>query len=484
MPNRVGVCAHKVSSTPFTTHGSGSRSGERYLEFAAHGALLRAARAAPLWTRASLVGGFNNQRRNLYHALLLAHALNRTLLLPPALSHRLSPHFGQCPTSVSPRAPGSGAAARPRARDRKAPFRRPEVITKRFETAAANQEAIAAKRERRKAPGPLAAASLLRLLDFSNVTDLVRVADLGTFDAANAPSATSKYDCTNTIWTFGSLLPEGAFAASKGCRARDGWRAKGGCACRDARKTLSAGRARDVELLRVGSTFKGFDTEPIRHVPSVLRLQRATLTYAPPFLAVARAAVRSFLARHGAIDPRALTFDYAAMHLRGGDGSFKHHFKASITRAVKDLAAQYAASRKKAKEPQKLPLVLYVASDVGFRHYREFRDGLAKVEALVLKEAGDDDALKTRTAVRVVALKDVVRDAYEALAAATPGLEDGRALSALPDVEMHLDLLLCASARLAFAGTAGSSVSSSVRTLRAFLLAEEDAARRTQARDG
>jgi len=43
---------------------------------------------------------------------------------------------------------------------------------------------------------------------------------------------------------------------------------------------------------------------------------------------------------------------------------------------------------------------------------------------------------------------------------------------------MHLDLLLCASARLAFAGTAGSSVSSSVRTLRKFLLAEDKAAGR------
>ena len=295
---RPAVCSSKVSSTPLSTTGSPAPAGERYLEYAAH-------------------GGFNNQRRNLFHALLMAHALNRTLLLPPALSHRLSPHYGQCPSHVAP----------------------PDATLKRFEAAAAHQEAIAAKRERRKAPGPLASASLSRLLDLSNVTDLVRVADLARHDASTA-SATVKYDCSNTIWTFQSLTPK---PLKKECRARDGWRSRGGCACRDVRKTL---KNVDFPLLRVGSTFKGFDTDPVRYRPDVLRLQRATLTYAAPFLAVTRAAVRSFapaLAKHSTGE----TYDYASLHLRGGDGEFKRRFSQTVGRGMKDLLAQYEAARKR-----------------------------------------------------------------------------------------------------------------------------------------
>ena len=424
---RPAVCSSKVSSTPLSTTGSPAPAGERYLEYAAH-------------------GGFNNQRRNLFHALLMAHALNRTLLLPPALSHRLSPHYGQCPSHVAP----------------------PDATLKRFEAAAAHQEAIAAKRERRKAPGPLASASLSRLLDLSNVTDLVRVADLARHDATTA-SATVKYDCSNTIWTFQSLTPK---PLKKECRARDGWRSRGGCACRDVRKTL---KNVDFPLLRVGSTFKGFDTDPVRYRPDVLRLQRATLTYAAPFLAVTRAAVRSFapsLAKHSTGE----TFDYAALHLRGGDGEFKRRFSQTVGRGMKDLLAQYEAARKRRVGPQHLPVTLYVASDVTFKKHRAFRDGLGALEAAARAHAGGGD--RGAPAVRVVALRDVVKDAYVALAAATPGLEDGRALAALPDVEMHLDLLLCARARLAFAGTAGSSVSSSIRTLRRFLLDDDARAAR------
>ena len=94
--------------------------------------------------------------------------------------------------------------------------------------------------------------------------------------------------------------------------------------------------------------------------------------------------------------------------------------------------------------PQHLPVTLYVASDVAFKKHRAFRDGLGALEAAARAHAGGGD--RDAPAVRVVALRDVVKDAYVALAAATPGLEDGRALAALPDVEMHLDLLLCARA--------------------------------------
>ena len=265
------------------------------------------------------------------------------------------------------------------------------------------------------------------------------------------------------MWTFDSLLG-GAKKKSGDCRARDGWRARGGCACRDVAATFSGV---DLALLRVGSTFGGFDTEPVQYRPAYLRLQRATLTYAAPFLAVRDRAIRSF-ARDGRDDAR--TRDYLALHLRGGDGEFARRFHATINRGFKELIAAYVAAAK--ASPVRRPVALYVASDAAFVKQREFRDGLAKLEAAVRGDSGD----ARRRAVRVVALRDVVTgDARDALAAATPGLEDGRALAAVPDLEMHLDLLLCASARLGFAGTAGSSVSSSIRTLRKFLLAEDKA---------
>jgi len=142
MPN--AACSHKVSSSPLQRSGGAKdANGTRYLEFAVH-------------------GGFNNQRRNLFHALLVAHALNRTLLLPPALSHRLSPHYGQCPGHVAP----------------------PDAILARSAKAAADQEAAAARKERRRGgdASPLAASSLSRLLNFSGVADLVRVRDLARVD--------------------------------------------------------------------------------------------------------------------------------------------------------------------------------------------------------------------------------------------------------------------------------------------------------------
>ena len=236
---------------------------QRYLEYAAH-------------------GGFNNQRRNLFHGLLMAHALNRVLLLPPALT--AAPHT---------------ASAVPR--------RALQLFGR--EKAAVNAEKAASI----KKPQDLPSASLRRLLNFTQVKDLVRVEDLGAVDTSSIASALVKYDCTNTIWTFAS--------SSGGCRARDGWRARGACRCRDVAKTLGSIQQ---PLLRIGSTFKGFDTDPIRSTAWGARLQRATLTYTDPMLHVARAASHRF-ARHR---------DYVALHLRGGDGEFRRRFHQTARNAA------------------------------------------------------------------------------------------------------------------------------------------------------
>ena len=395
------ACSRSGPATPIQI-SRGDTINERYLEYAAH-------------------GGFNNQRRNLFHGLLMAHALNRVLLLPPALSHRAAPHYGQCPSHVAP----------------------PSAILERFEKAAVNAEKAASIRK----PSNLPSASLRRLLNFTQVADLVQVEDLGAVATSTMASALVKYDCTNTIWTF---------SGNGGCRARDGWRARGACRCRDVSKTLG-GVAQP--LLRIGSTFKGFDTDPIRSTAWGARLQRATLTYTDPMLAVARHASHRF----------ARNRDYVALHLRGGDGEFRRRFHQTVRNAFKELITSYLARRKKATAPEVLPVPLYVASDTSYRSSREFREGLARLAAVVRKESNGASG----EAISVSYLRKVIPDAQKAVVAASDTQQNGRLLAHAPDLEMHLDLLLCAHALLGFGGTAGSSVSSSIRTLRKYHLADD-----------
>ena len=80
-------------------------------------------------------------------------------------------------------------------------------------------------------------------------------------------------------------------------------------------------------LLRIGSTFKGFDTDPIRSTAWGARLQRATLTYTDPMLDVAALCFRRF----------ARNRDYVALHLRGGDGEFRRRFHQTVRNAFKEL---------------------------------------------------------------------------------------------------------------------------------------------------
>ena len=75
-------------------------------------------------------------------------------------------------------------------------------------------------------------------------------------------------------------------------------------------------------------------------------------------------------------------------------------------------------------------------------------------------------------AISVSYLRKVIPDAQKAVVASSKTPQDGRLLAHAPDLEMHLDLLICARALLGFGGTAGSSVSSSIRTLRKYHLAD------------
>jgi hypothetical protein len=154
--------------------------------------------------------------------------------------------------------------------------------------------------------------------------------------------------------------------------------------------------------------------------------------------------------------------------LRGGDGEFRRRFHQTVRNAFKELITSYLARRKKATAPEVLPVPLYVASDTSYRSSREFREGLARLAAVVRKEAGGAGG----EAITVSYLRKVIPDAQKAVVAASDTAQNGRLLAHAPDLEMHLDLLLCAHALLGFGGTAGSSVSSSIRTLRKYHLAD------------
>ena len=75
-------------------------------------------------------------------------------------------------------------------------------------------------------------------------------------------------------------------------------------------------------------------------------------------------------------------------------------------------------------------------------------------------------------AISVSYLRKVIPDAQKAVAAsATP--QDGRLLAHAPDLDMHLDPIDLRAALLGFGGTAGSSVSSSIRTLRKYHISDD-----------
>ena len=109
------------------------------------------------------------------------------------------------------------------------------------------------------------------------------------------------------------------------------------------------------------------------------------------------------------------------------------------------------ARRKKATAPEVLPVPLYVASDTSYRSSREFREGLARLAAVVRKESNGASG----EAISVSYLRKVIPDAQKAVVAASATPQDGRLLAHAPDLDMHLDLLICAHALLGFGGTAG-----------------------------
>lgn len=375
---RRKICSKRVSSEPIKSgRVLGDPNNELVLEYSAH-------------------GGFNNQRRCLLHAMLMSYALNRTLLVPPSLSHRGAPGYGSCPTSVSP----------------------PDAVRHHFDKAS---RSLAKAR-----PSLSAVLSLeghgVRLLEARKFYE----------SEQEVSAAETKYDCTNTIWTFDER---------KSCRTSSYGRT-GGCSCRNVASTL--GKRREP-VLRVGSTFKGIDLDSFDRKYGKRerdRLAMATLAYTKPFVAVAKKAACRIVPNCTA---------YASIHVRGSDGDFKRRVDSSITRALREVAKEAPDAT-----------ALFVASDMSLTSLsrrRVFKDGLARFsrppklyDLKRLLDSSPSTALAS-------AARSVVTDKG-----------DAHRLANTPDLEMHLDILVAAHARLAFAGTTGSSMSAAMRTLRSFIL--------------
>lgn len=367
----------------------GTASREQFLEYSAH-------------------GGFNNQRRCLFHALLVAYAVNRTLVVPPALSHRSTQHYGSCPTSV----------------------KSPDATRSRFENTV---RSVVNFRPSLRQVVSIDGAGV-RLMDYAKV-----------FEGSNVLSAAAlRYDCTNTIWTFG--------ARSKGCRTTSYGSPRGGCACRSVLETIGT---RSEPIVRLGSIFKGVDLASFDQKYGKATRERflqATLNYSLPFASVAEPATCSV---DGTIKNRNFNTsqcgNYAAVHIRGSDGDFRNRVDSSISRALRDVAARAPDAR-----------ALYVASDISL--------------SVISRRSAFKEGMKRFAGVpSVVSLKQVLKTTpMRAISAAAAALgfdkSEAKKFANTPDLDMHLDILIAANARLAFAGTAGSSMSTAISTLRNFNL--------------
>jgi len=411
-------------------------------------------------------GGFNNQRRNLLHGLMIAYTLNRTLLVAPPFSHADGPKYGSCPGHV----------------------RSPETLQASFVSAAVKSERDAAAKARkyynrrsRHEKAPPGASSLHRILSLNATRHLgVRTRDWtaevvlpssssrdggggGGEDASSsskqrvASSAFSLYDCTNTIWSFEDRIKRPCGSPEYGAR--------GGCKCLSLRETLP----KDVALLRFGSTFKGIDMRSFdrafKKVASQEPFLRASVEYAEPFNLLASRVMP------GSSNENALVGDYAAFHVRGGDGDFSRRVDSTLSRGFRELARQL-------REHNETTLPLFVATDLSqsaLKAKASFKRGLASLVALT----------PSLEHVRVLTRRDLLppktsasQALYEAALEVWGSQQDAAFLAAAPELEMHLDVVLCASARLAYVGTSGSSMSSTIRNLRKFRIKDAAAAKK------
>lgn len=368
-------------------------------------------------------GGFNNQRRSLLHGMMMAFALNRTLLVAPPLSHREGPRYGSCPSHI----------------------RSPATLEKSYVQSArkANVDNFAkAKKFLKTKQGP--AASMRRILSFNaSVVPTVDWTTVFLNDEEDVVDAvTSLYDCSNTIWTFGE---------KKSCRTPD-WGRRGSCKCRTIQKDLATKKP----LLRVGGVFKNLDVASFEALYGRKLFQdhflRASLEYSVPFEVL----VTKLVPARG---------HYAALHIRGADGDFQRRIDSTLDRGFRDLAHQLQSTR--GSIPYHI-MPLFLATDLSVPLLRKngvFKRGIELINQVIapreVRVLAQADLLKRHH------LKDTPTALHDAaLTSWSP--EEAAFLAGSPELDMHLDVLLCASARLAFSGTAGSSMSSSIRNLRKF----------------
>jgi len=313
-PN-AATCAWPYSSKAWKTRGVAQRSSGRYLEYGVH-------------------AGFNNQRIELYHGLLAARAMNRTLLLPPALRHGKVRH------------------------------KYPEKLLRLFEVAAASAEARA-----EAASGLTAAASLAHLLDLAGVSDLVGETDLAAYGKHIMTAPASTLACDHHVWLFDATERHGGGMSY--CLKENQTKCQ--------RLTPASTPARDYELLRLPSLFAG---SVVGGGPTAERIERATLTYAAPLrrAAAAFAPIKS----------------YAAVHIRASDalefGANGTVEQGRIARAF-GVLLEDAAACNGSRVPSTVDL--FVASNVQRARYENTTAFVAGVEALRAALGATDIRVRT-----------------------------------------------------------------------------------------
>ena len=219
-------------------------------------------------------------------------------------------------------------------------------------------------------------------------------------------------------------------------------------------------RVQDARFNTAAFTQDRLDLQGLRHGPHPLDSMGCALTASDADLYGPDAGV----ARH-ASSKFARNRNYVALHLRGGDGEFRRRFHQTVRNAFKEVDYVVPRAAEEGDRAPKYYPCLYMSRRTRpIKSSREFREGLARLAAVVRKESNGASG----EAISVSYLRKVIPDAQKAVVAASKTPQNGRLLAHAPDLDMHLDLLICAHALLGFGGTAGSSVSSSIRTLRKY----------------
>lgn len=280
-------------------------------------------------------------------------------------------------------------------------------------------------------------ATMSRVLNSESVGDLVSIIDYSKWHSTHLPGTYSKllmpWDCYNNIWVESAVISQAKCSFNKSRTAKE---------CR-VLKELGV-QVANITLLSWGSTYSGFEPGAFG-IDKITenRLRYSALEYTST-LRIAAEAISKHLQ------------SYFAVHIRGGD----HHFEAEVDETIESILRLAVDHINQELEFHEIcsNLTMYVATDIDERRKINISNRAKQIFACP---------------VHVAFLDTLLPNGAQKFVSMVPAL-DAFSMSKIEDLELHLDMLICASAPLFFIGTARSTVSASISQLRAARLSVQD----------